>query len=309
MSSFRGATRSAFTVLELIVVIGVIGILIGLLLPAVQKVRESATRAGCLNHLHQIGLAAHQYESVRGVLPPANTRVATAGRRLAPIGWFVLLLPYIEQEPLWRLTLAAKRADPFGFANPPHIGVSTVVPLYTCPSDGRLSVPLTDDAGFSAAYASYLGITGGRLVLGPRLPMDQEGAMQLIGTGVHMTAIADGASQTLLVGERTPPGQLFVGSWYHTGTPDPKWGPELPNASISLVTRIEGNFGPCRGPFRFGPGRVENLCDAFHYWSLHPGGANFLFADGSARFLGYGAEPVMAALGTRAGGEVASVPD
>jgi prepilin-type processing-associated H-X9-DG protein len=237
-----------------------------------------------------------------GALPPAYKRVQAAGRSRALLSWFDQLLPYIEQESLWRLTLAAKRADPYGFANPPHVGVTTAVLLYTCPSDDRLTVPLTDDAGFTAAYSSYLGVTGGLLVLGPPLPVVQEGAMEHLGTGIRMTAITDGTSQTLLVGERTPPGRLFAGSWYHTGAPHPAWGDLL--ASICSVTRIEGDIGACKGPFRFGPGRVENLCDAYHFWSLHPGGANFLFADGSARFLGYAAEPVMVALGTRAGGEI-----
>lgn len=308
MTARRVGNRAAYTVIELMVVIGVVGVLIGLLLPAVQKVRESAGRTGCLSHLSQIGLAAHQFESVRGMLPPAYERVRSTGRGRALLSWFDQLLPYIEQETLWRLTLAAKRAEPFGFANPPHVGVTTAVRLYTCPFDGRLSAALTDDAGFTAAYSSYLGVTGGRLVLGPPLPTDQEGAMEHLGTGLRMTAITDGTSQTLFVGERTPPGRLFAGSWYFTGPPDPAWG-ELTATSICNVTRIEGDIGPCRGPFRFGPGRVENSCDAFHFWSLHPGGANFLFADGSARFLSYSAEPIMVALGTRAGGESVQPPD
>jgi prepilin-type processing-associated H-X9-DG protein len=65
----------------------------------------------------------------------------------------------------------------------------------------------------------------------------------------------------------------------------------------------------CQGPFRYGPGRLENPCDSYHFWSLHPAGANFLFADGSARYLSYAAEPIMVALATCRGGEVVSLPD
>ena len=111
---------------------------------------------------------------------------------------------------MWRVTLDAKKADKIDYHNPPHVGLATVIPLYACPSDGRLSSPITAD-GFTAAYCSYVGVMGGKL--GNDLPLLQRGALQRLH-GVPTTAITDGASNTLLVGERPPPRRKFSGTWY-----------------------------------------------------------------------------------------------
>ncbi len=127
--------------------------------------------------------------------------------------------------------------------------------------------------------------------------------------GVRITDVTDGTSQSLYLGERPPPGRLFSGNWYTLDLPDLT----LPYAtglvySGTLFVRSDVGFGPCKGPFRFGPGRVENPCDSRHFWSLHTGGANFAFVDGSVRFLPYSADSIMPALATRAGGEAVSLP-
>jgi prepilin-type N-terminal cleavage/methylation domain-containing protein len=289
--------RQGFSLVELLVVIGLLGILAGLLIPAVQRVREAADRTRCQNNLRQIGLASHHYHDAWHTLPPADVRVHI-GRRDVFLSWRVLLLPYIEQEPLWVATFDAFREDHHPLHNPPHVGLATVIPLYACPTDARLGAPITDDKGLTVAYTSYQGVAGGTT---------GDGAMGWwgIGEGIRLAEITDGTSQTLFVGERPPLGRLTRGSWYTWEWPHPDAFGKSPSMSVYWAHRT----GHCDGPFQFGPGRLENPCDFNHFWSLHPGGANFVCADGSVHFLSYSAAPIMVALATRAGGEVATVPD
>ena len=293
--------RPGVTLVEILVVIGIMGLLMGLLLPAVQGVRGRASQMRCLDNLRQIGLAMHNYESAHGTLPPAQTRIAPNHF----INWMVTLLPYIEQDDLYRRTVEASRLDPSRFNDPPHIGLKTVIRTYICPADGRLTSPITDDQGYTAAYSSYMGMMGGII----KLPVTGNLLGIMTGTSaVRLTDITDGTSQTVAVGERTPPGRLFVGSWYNPGTLFLAWDFDGYERGMSMGALKSYNEGRCRGPFPFGPGRIENPCDSNHFWSLHPGGANFLFADGSVRFLSYSAAAILPALATRAGGEVINWP-
>ncbi len=292
-------TRSAATLIELLVVLGILGVLVGLLLSAVQNVRGAAARAVCRNNLRQIAIACHNYEAAHGSLPPAG-RPLIAFRMPPDISWPVILLPYIEQDALYQQTLSAYRAEFRGYLNPPHVGLAMVIKTYVCPSDGRLSTPITDDKGYTAAYGSYEAVGGGTTF---------DGAMR-DPRGVRMGEITDGTSSTLLVGERPPRGKYLAGNWYDTVLPGNDYEVTEGGGGLWLLLAAQPyNAYTCTGPFRFGPGRVENPCDFFHFWSLHPGGAHFAFCDGSVRFLPYSAEPVMIQLATRAGGESVAIPD
>src|SRR6266540_4669361 len=142
--------RLGSSLIELLVVIGVIGILIGLLLPAVQQVRESASRLSCLNNQKQIGLALHNFHDTHGQLPPLPVRSPSGADPNARLGWMALILPQMEQEALYRASADACRIDPDPLHNPPHVGLATVVRSYVCPDDNRLLAPLTDRFGVRA---------------------------------------------------------------------------------------------------------------------------------------------------------------
>lgn len=293
--------RVGFSLVELLVVIGVIGVLIGLLLPAVQSVRATATRTGCLNNLRQIGLALHHYHDANGRLPPLPPRADDPGDPNGLLSWMALILPQMGEEALYRASVAACMADRNPLHNPPHIGFGTVMRSYVCPQDSRLLSPLTDPYGVQAGFASYVGIAE---TLPPGAPRGLAGALGALRS-IRLADITDGASQTLFAGERPPPDSLQAGWWYSG-----RWGQQIggfrgPNGFLVLGAGTIYLHDPCTGVKSiFGPGRTSNPCDRFHLWSLHKGGANFLFADASARFLPYSAEPLLLTLGSIQGGEV-----
>jgi prepilin-type processing-associated H-X9-DG protein len=297
--------RRAFTVIETLVAIGVVGIIFALLLSAVQAARGAAMRGACQNNVKQIALAAQLYHDAHGTFPAAFDRLEEVPGSF--VNWPIRLLPYIEQEPLWDRTVAAFGVTINPTINPPHVGLSTVIKVYACPADGRLSVPITDDLGYTAAYGSYMGIDCGGCTPGRGF----NGAMPSF-QGVNLLAITDGASNTLLMGERPPWGRYLSGAWYAGVVPtlelhsNPNWA----GGGIGAMDVVDsGNFLGCRGPIGYGPGQLTNRCDVLHFWSLHSGGANFAFCDGSVRFLSYSAAPIMVPLATRAGGEPVALPD
>lgn len=295
--------RDGFSLVEALVVIGLLAFLLGLTLPAVQAARASAARTACSSHLKQIGLALHQYHDTYSVLPPAPTAPAAGlGLGVDPnrlLSWRALLLPHIEQSALWVASEQACRTDSISFHNPPHVGFSTVVKLYTCPTDTRLmSVQVDPTYQRSTALTSFVGVSGFSNV-GPGV----------LGSfpGIRLTQITDGTSSTLMVGERPPPQSLQAGQWYSNlldasldfeRGPDTHMAVDQPQHPYHNTCRFAGR--------QYGPGRVSNPCDRYHFWSLHPGGSNFLFADGAVHFLPYSAKHVVPLLATRSGGEAIS---
>jgi prepilin-type N-terminal cleavage/methylation domain-containing protein/prepilin-type processing-associated H-X9-DG protein len=290
--------RHAFSLVELLVVVFIISVLIALLLPAVQRVRDSAARAQCSNNLRQLGLALHHYHNVARVFPP-GMRWQKGKDPMPASSWLTQILPYVEQQPLWLVTQDAYRQSPSPFKNPPHGGLGTVIALFVCPADGRGSAAqLAQREKLMVALTSYLGVEG--------KDVTTNDGILFRDSHVRTTDVTDGLSNTLLVGERPASPDFQFGWWYagagqsFTGSCDMVLGVQEQNLSPTMT-------GACPpGAYRFAPGKFDNPCDMYHFWSPHPGGAQFLLADGSVRFLVYAAAPLMPALASRAGSEAAS---
>jgi prepilin-type N-terminal cleavage/methylation domain-containing protein/prepilin-type processing-associated H-X9-DG protein len=290
--------RQGFTLVELLVVIVIIALLIGLLLAAVQRIRDAANRTTCGNNLRQIALAFHHYHSVHGYFPPGVSY--RGGADPYPfMSWNARLLPFLEQDNLWGQALQAFAMDKLFLNNPPHTGLATVMPVYACPSDSRGSVSQRVTDQLEVAFTFYLGASGSN-------QFRKDGVLYL-DSRVRLADVTDGSSNTLLAGERPPSPEGRFGWWYAGEGQDQTGSADM---VLSAGERNTSAYVPAcpEGPYSFGPGQLQNPCDTFHFWSLHRGGANFLFADGSVHFLPYSAAPILPALATRAGGEAIEIP-
>lgn len=295
----RRRVCSGFTLVELLVVLAVIAVLLGLIVAGVQGVRASAQRTICANNLKPIGLALHQYHEVHKRFPP-GVSVQNGNEQYLYMAWCARLLPYLDQQALWVATEKAYKQEKQFFVNPPHVGFVTVLPVFSCPSD-----PRTLDVGKylgdkDVAFLSYLGVQGLRR-LRPTGVLYRD-------SRIRIADITDGTSSTLAVGERPPSADGLFGWWY--GGTGPDGGGTADSVLGVRELNMAGPTGWCpTGPFHFGPGRLDNQCDMYHFWSPHSGGGHFLFCDGSARFLAYSADAVMPGLASRAGREHVSIPD
>jgi prepilin-type N-terminal cleavage/methylation domain-containing protein/prepilin-type processing-associated H-X9-DG protein len=302
--------RRGFSLVEVLVVIGILAVLIGLALPAVQNSRDAAARASCQNKLRQIGLALHDFHAAQGRFPKngGGTQSQTLSPPATPedvLTWMVSTLPHIEQAELYSRAAAACRVDARTNQNPPHTGIAVPVVAYTCPSDSRLTQALVTPAGRTVAFASYIGVAGS--AIGTAVVMSPNGVSRNapgvfdLERPTRMADVTDGTSNTIIVAERPPPASLQAGEWYQSGWIMEQFGG--PSGAMYYGSGRIVAQDPCPSS-AYGPGRLDNPCDRYHFWSLHRGGANFLFADGSVRFLPYSARDIMPALATRSGGEV-----
>jgi prepilin-type N-terminal cleavage/methylation domain-containing protein/prepilin-type processing-associated H-X9-DG protein len=273
--------QQGFTLIELLVVIAIMAILMGLLVPAVQKVREAAARIQCKNNLKQIGLALHNYHDAQLSFPPgylAFGPYSDGATDTAPgWGWGAFILPYLEQDPLYRQ---------INFSQP--VSASTVpqamLKLYLCPNDPTPQAPFAVPDPFGspvvlAAPSSYAACAGG----------DESSTFGPSGLGVfyrnsrtRLTDISDGTSQTVMIGER---------AWANANG---VWAGAVPGGVI-----LRGRSNPCPGSGAGSYPAATLVLAHSHlnnattdtdgglddFSSRHSGGSNFLFADGSVHFI------------------------
>ena len=306
----RPAPRRGFTLIELLVVIAIIAVLIGLLLPAVQKVREAAARMSCTNNLKQMALACVNYEGVAGKFPASNTTSAPFN------GWAALILPQLEQENVRNsYVITANWYDP---AN--ATARAAPVKTFLCPSANGGRVGLSDFAGapggpYSGAawdytnvavvapdLLTYLGYDGG-----PLFASVWRGVMSSKGSTV--AEITDGLSNTILVTEDANRPEFWVKGKRVTAVAPVGYGGAGPGAVFGGVWADHqkgfGIDGASADGFTPVGECAINCTNSFEVYAFHTSGANAAMADGSVRFLRDSMTiRTLAALSTRAGGEV-----
>jgi prepilin-type processing-associated H-X9-DG protein len=262
----------------LLVVIAIIAVLIGLLLPAVQKVREAASRMKCANNLKQIGLALHNYYDANGSFPPAfvgNPGTTPSNNAPPGWGWGTWILPYIEQDNLYKQINPTTNGIP-GVALTEPAGTAlgllcqTRISTYVCPSD--LAPVLNDQRGFHA-YSSYGAVAGDTQSSG--LSLNQNGVMYQ-SSKTRFADITDGASNTAVVGERAygKPSYFVQPTLIYYGA---IW------TGVYATGKDGSTMWPLSGGSSWSPNRGNS--DKWNFSSQHTGGTQFVFADGSVHWL------------------------
>lgn len=321
MGIFWKANRIGFTLIELLVVIAIIGVLVGLLLPAVQKVREAAMRAQCLNNLKQIGLALHSFHDVHEKLPcgqsPWQDSLGVDIWNVTPFegcwSWMVYILPFVEQESLYKKakSYSVNAATAYSWDNPV---AAQNMKNYTCPADARgalLCPAVSAGTSIDQALAGYLGNAG-------TTSTSNDGVF-FMDSNINFKDITDGLSNTFVVGERPPSSNLEFGWWFAAYGYDGKGNGDcvMTSNDLAIANYFIANYSsppnrPCNGnpanKIGLQLGNPDVGCDAAHYWSFHNGGSMFLMGDGSTRMIFNSSNSIIGALSTRSGGELSNLP-
>ena len=300
--------RVAASLIELLVVIAILMLLIGLVVCGVQAARGAAARVECQSRMRQLALAAHGYHAAHqhfpaGVAYPFSKTEYQEGSQHTGLSWQTALLPYLEQDALWQRAWAAHAADPTGESLEHDAVAAHPLPTFRCPTDGRTVgrysyEPMASEHS-SWGLTNFLGVAGTGLsanngVFHPDLSVNTGG-------------MTDGTSNTVMIGERPTSSHGYGNSWYSG------WGTLRYSEGQLMPVHERWANAPARDtacPTRrtvFQTGRYDDPCHQKHFWSQHPGGGNFAFADGSVRFLPYSAAGILPALATHAGGESVSV--
>jgi prepilin-type processing-associated H-X9-DG protein len=271
-----------------LVVIAVIGILVAILIPAVQAAREAARRVACKNHLRQVGLALHSYHDARKILPTgwlgfdATNLPHPEGER--GWGWACRILPYLEEAPLAKsIRFDRSITDPLN-----RVARETMLPIYLCPTDPAPSAVFTlqREAGgqplVDLSRSNYVGVYGTREL--EEFPDEGDGIF-FHNSRIGFKNIVDGLSKTFVVGERSS----------HLGSST--WVGVVPEGEESMA-RIVGSGDLPPNPANLDSGHLDDFSSA------HPSGTHFLFADGAVNLIGDEIDPaVYRAMCTRAGRE------
>ena len=292
--------RQAFTLVELLVVIAIIAVLIALLLPAVQQVREAARRTQCRNNLKQIGLALHNYHEAFQVFPmgyhwPLGT------------GWSYHLLPQLDQAPLYNsftVGTPAAAAQSIWRTGPPSLALAVTLPVFRCPSSGSVDAVMNVDGIPRRVPCDYTGCASGVRTTDSPTSIRGIGPENLDGSFFRVSSVRirdflDGASNTVGIGEVvSEPSISQVDHWY-IGSDD------LGRNDLPLsqdASEFLGSLGVNLNLFYSGHS-TDDIELSFK--SRHTGGVQFLLMDGRVRFVNDSIdESVRMSLGTRAGGEV-----
>ena len=284
----RHSPHLGFTLIELLVVIAIIAILIAMLLPAVQKVRESAARLTCVNNLKQIGLALHSYHDTHRSFPAGyvdnNTDQASdASHDVGPgWGWAAIILPYLEQQPLFNQIDFTQTVG----KNPI---CQTSIPVYLCPSDQFVPAFQVYNTDAIVAHSNYTACDGTHCTDDPGFSPGINTGLFLRNSHYRIIDITDGTSQTIIVGERSSKHSLATWTGAVPGgqvpalqAPGPAPNDPYTQAEVSLALVCS------HGDHNHLPSVDNPMWDADSFHSNHQGGGNFLFGDGSVRFLSNG---------------------